>query len=96
MTLAFGPCMLFAPVVVVLFLLSIPLWGALLALLAIAIAVTWPIEQLCARLGLSAFRGASATLGRWLRGLSRPWRWLDLPAKTGAEPTSTVHRPPSI
>jgi hypothetical protein len=83
--LAIGPCILGAPIVVALFVLAIPVWLAALALVAALWIVTWPVERLCALIGIRALGGASARLGRVLRTLSRPQRWLDLPAEKRGE-----------
>ena len=84
MVIAIGPCFLLAPVVAVLAVLAIPLWPVCLLALLVMLVVVWPIEQLCRLLGLKAYRGASATVWRWLRWMSVPWTWFDVPAKKAA------------
>lgn len=68
--------------VVVLLVLAIPLWPVALAVLAAALVATWPLEQLLGLVGLRLLRGASARLGIWLRWMSAPWNWFDMPAKS--------------
>ena len=80
MVVAIGPCFLLAPVVAVLAVLAIPLWPVCLAVLLVLLLVIWPIEQIGTRLGIGALRGASARVWGWLRWMSTPWNWFDLPS----------------
>lgn len=79
--MAIGPCILLAPVVAALAVLAIPLWPVCLLVLLVALVVVWPIEQVATGLGVVALRGWSATVWSWLRWMSTPWDWFDLPAK---------------
>lgn len=89
MVIAIGPCFLLAPVVAVLAVLAIPLWPVCLAVLLVMLIVVWPIEQIGTRLGIGALRGASARVWGWLRWMSTPWNWFDLPnARPAGEPTA--------
>ena len=83
MALALGPCMLVAPLVVVALILAIPLWPVALALLLLVLAVTWPLEMGCRLLRIPAFRGATATVWRWLKWMSMPFNWFDKPKRPG-------------
>ena len=74
--------MLVAPLVVVALILAIPLWPVALALLTVLLIVTWPIELLCRLLHIPAFRGATATVWRWLVWMSMPLNWFDTPKRT--------------
>ena len=71
--------MLVAPLVVVALIVAIPLWPVALALLAALLVVTWPLEVLCRLLRIPAFRGATATVWRWLKWMSMPLNWFDKP-----------------
>ena len=79
MVMAIGPCFFLAPVVAVLAVLAIPLWPVCLAVLLVMLIIVWPIEQIGTRLGIGALRGASARVWGWLRWMSTPWNWFDLP-----------------
>ena len=85
MVVAIGPCFLLAPVVAVLAVLAIPLWPVCLAVLLVLLLVIWPIEQIGTRLGIGALRGASARVWGWLRWMSTPWNWFDLPSARPAD-----------
>jgi len=77
--MALGPCMLVAPLVVVALIVAIPLWPVALVLLAVLLAVTRLVEMLCRLLRIPAFKGASATVWRWLVWMSMPLNWFDQP-----------------
>ncbi|MHB8839996.1 MAG: hypothetical protein ACYC7F_13720, partial [Gemmatimonadaceae bacterium] len=81
MALAIGPCMFVAPLAAVALIIAIPLWPVALALLSALLVVTWPVEQLCRLLRIPAFRGASATVWRWLAWMAKPLNWFDLPSR---------------
>lgn len=81
MVLAIGPCFLLAPVVAALALLAIPLWPIALVLLLIVFILTWTVELVGTRLGLTRLRGRSAAVWRAFIWLRTPWNWFDAPKK---------------
>ena len=89
MPLLLGPCMLLAPVVVVLAILAVPLWPVVLAAVGAAWLIVWPVEQLARSLGAHALDGTSKQLGGWFRILLTPWTYFDTPPK-GPAPEATT------
>jgi hypothetical protein len=82
MAIAFGPCMLLAPLVFLVGLLLVPLWPVAIVVLAALWVVVWPVEQVLVLLGVGRARGTSRRVGRWLGVAVRPWKLFDPPAKS--------------
>lgn len=76
MILLLGPCMFFAPLVLVLVPIAIVLWPPTLVLLGIGWLLTWPFARGGDRRWLVRTHRA---IGRWFRSLLTPWTYFDEP-----------------
>jgi len=72
-----GPCVIFAPLVFVVFVLALPFWPIAIVLLALAWCVTWPLERAVKALGGRALGGWSAHVAYWLLVSVKPWYFFD-------------------
>lgn len=79
---AIGPCILVAPLVLVLVLLAIPLWPVAIVCTALLWLIAWPLERVLALVGVHRVSGSSRRVRAWLRVAVAPWRLFDRPAKT--------------
>ena len=84
--------MLLAPLVAVLALLAVPLWPVAIVMIGALWLLTWPLERGARLLGLAAFRGWSAAIGRTLFVVAKPWVYLNSrypTPPTGGDPVVT-------
>lgn len=79
-----GPCVIFAPVVMVAFVLAIPLWPVAIAVVGLMWCVTWALERLMMAFGGRANRGWTANVTYWFVLTLKPWYYFD-PPSTRAE-----------
>ena len=79
MILLIGPCMFFAPLVILLIPLAIVLWPPTMILLGVAWLVLWPFAAMGAgKVDAWAVR-AHEKIERWLLTLLTPWTSFDTP-----------------
>jgi hypothetical protein len=81
MTLAFGPCMFVAPLLILLIPVAIVLWPPVLAILGALWLLTWPLASIGRRTRAPRLERPNAALGRWFRVLLRPWRYFNAPRR---------------
>lgn len=74
---AIGPCILFAPLLIALALLAIPLWPVAIILCALWWVIAWLAEHTCRVFRIEACVGASQRAARRLQMALRPWRLFD-------------------
>ena len=97
--------MLLAPLVAVLALLAVPVWPVAIAVISVLWLLIWPLERAARLVGLAAFRGWTARIGRALFIVAKPWAYLNdrdpTPPPAGVAPATTVtqvtrrdHTPP--
>ena len=79
MIVLFGPCMLVAPLLILLIPVAVVLWPPVLVLLGLLYLIEWPFALIGARFGVRWLTASHAALGRWFMVLLRPWRYFDAP-----------------
>jgi hypothetical protein len=87
MIVLFGPCMLVAPLLIVLIPVAVVLWPPTLVLLGALWLVLWPVAAAMSSGGVRP--KWHATLGRWFMVLLRPWRYFDAPRRKAEEPSAS-------
>ena len=78
MIVLFGPCMLVAPLLILLIPVAVVLWPPVLVLLGVLYLLLWPFAALMQG---GAIARAHAAVGRWFMVLLRPWRYFDAPRR---------------
>lgn len=83
MILLIGPCMFFAPLVVLLIPVALALWPPAIVLLGLSYLVVWPFAAASAE--GSRARRAHAWLGEAFLTVLTPWTYFDPPKKKAAD-----------
>ena len=74
-----GPCVIFAPFILVLYVLAMPLWPLAIGAVGLLWCVVWLLERVWSAFGSKAMDGRAGTVAYWFVVCAKPWYYFDPP-----------------